>query len=122
MNRKIVYIIIVIAVAACAAKTAFSYEAKGKRDPFVPLIGQDKRGCAATLEGVSSVQDVVLEGIATGSGGKNVAILNGQMIKENDKFGVLRIKKISKKTVEISIEGKDYTLNLQKEEGIKVGK
>ena len=127
MNRKIVYIIMVMAVVTAALfgvlpKPASGYESKSKRDPFVPLIGQDKGSRSAGLEGVVSVTDVLLEGIAIGHSGKNIAILNGQMVKEKDKFGLLQVKKISKNTVELSIDGKDYTLSLQNEEGIKIGK
>ncbi len=126
MKRKIVYIIIVMAVFAAVLSsllpgTISGYESKGKRDPFIPLIGQDKGSRPAGLEGIVNIQDVLLEGIAMGPLGKNIAILNGQMVKENDKFGLLQIKKISKKTVELSIDGKVYTLNLQDEKGIKVG-
>ena len=120
------YIIIVMAVFAAVLSsllpgTISGYESKGKRDPFIPLIGQDKGSRPAGLEGIVNIQDVLLEGIAMGPLGKNIAILNGQMVKENDKFGLLQIKKISKKTVELSIDGKVYTLNLQDEKGIKVG-
>ncbi|MDP3730824.1 MAG: hypothetical protein Q8R14_04805 [Candidatus Omnitrophota bacterium] len=127
MNRRIVYIIIVAASVAAALscllpRSASGYEPKGKRDPFVPLLGQEKRNRPAGLEGVAAVEDVLLEGIAIGPLGKNIAILNGQMVKEADQFGLLRVKKISKKTVELSIDGKDHTLSLQDEEGIKIGK
>ncbi|MDO8536147.1 MAG: hypothetical protein Q7S30_03980 [Candidatus Omnitrophota bacterium] len=127
MKRNIVYIIILMAVAAagllCAMPGQVSgYEPKGKRDPFIPLVGQEKASRPAGLEGIISIQDVLLEGIAIGPSGKNIAILNGQMVKEKDKFGVLEVKKISKKMIELSIEGKDFTLSLQDEEGIKIGK
>jgi hypothetical protein len=124
MKRKIVYIIMVMAAAALSylvPAPVSGYESKGKRDPFVPLVGQDKGGSSAGLEGIVSVNDVLLEGIAIGPMGKNIAILNGQMVKEKDKFGLLQINKISKKTVELSIDGKVHTLSLQEEKGIKVG-
>ena len=126
MNRKIVYIIVMMAVVAAALSCippgpVSGYESKGKRDPFVSLVGQDKVSHSAGLEGIVSVNDVLLEGIAIGPSGKNIAILNGQMVKEKDKFGLLQIKKISKKTVELSIDGKVHTLSLQEEKGIKVG-
>ena len=126
MNRKIVYITAVVAVAAAALSyllpgPAVGYESKGKRDPFIPLIGQEKVSRVRGLEEITSVEDIFLEGIAIGPVGNNIAILNGQMVKENNKFGALQIKKISKKTVEISIDGKFHTLSLQEEEGIKVG-
>jgi hypothetical protein len=124
MNRKIVYIITVTVAAALVylpSGPVYGYESKGKRDPFVSLVGQDKGSHSAGLEGIVSIQDVLLEGIAMGPSGKNIAILNGQMVKEKDRFGLLQIKKISKKTVELSIDGKVHTLSLQEEKGIKVG-
>lgn len=126
MDRKIVYITIVMALVAVALLYVLpgpvsGYESKGKRDPFVPLVGQDKGSHSAGLEGITSVNDVLLEGIAIGPSGKNIAILNGQMVKEKDKFGLLQIRKIAKKTVELSIDGKIHILSLKDEEGIKIG-
>lgn len=127
MKRRIVYIVVTMAVVAAALScilpgSVSGYESKGKRDPFVPLIGQDKVNRLGGLEGIISVNDVLLEGIAIGPSGKNIAILNGQMVKEKDKFGLLQIKKISKKTVELSIDGKIHILSLKDEEGIKIDK
>ncbi|MDD5174226.1 MAG: hypothetical protein WC482_03935 [Candidatus Omnitrophota bacterium] len=124
MNRKIVYIVMIMVAVALLylpPRPVSGYESKGKRDPFVPLVGQDKGSNSAGLEGIISINDVILEGIAIGHSGKNVAILNGQMVKEKEKFGLLQIRKISKKTVELSIDGKVYKLSLQDEKGIKVG-
>lgn len=93
----------------------FIYDPEGKRDPFVSLIGQE-RSAGAGLETVASPEELKLEGIAIGSGGKEIAILNGRIVKENDKFGSLLIKKITRKSVEFSIEGRDYKLTLQEPE------
>jgi hypothetical protein len=129
--HKILFIVTIItlgaglAAAPCAycetaAQDKIKYEAKGKRDPFVPLIGQEKAKVAG-LENIASVEDINIEGIAIGSGGKNVAILNGQMVKDNDKFGALQIKKVSRKEVKISIDGKDYTLKLPEPQKVNSG-
>ena len=91
------------------------YNAKGKRDPFIPLIGQEKKKITG-LEGVASLDELTLEGIAIGALGKRIAIMNGQMVRENDVFGMLLIKKISQKSVDLSIDGKDYRLELQEPE------
>jgi len=100
----------------------FTYNAKGKRDPFVPLIGR-AIPIIVTLKEVLSPNELTLEGIAIGAGGKQIAILNGQMVRENDRFGALLIKKISQKRVEFSIEGKDYKMNIREpEEKIDSGK
>ncbi len=111
------YMCVYALYGACAdaASDGFKYDPKGKRDPFIPLVGQEK-SMGAGLETVVSPDDLKLEGIATGAGGKQVAIINGQMVRENDKFGALLIKKISRKSVELSIEDSPHTLTLQEPE------
>jgi len=131
MYKIIVYTFVLIACicvlafygyCADAASSDFHYDAKGKRDPFVPLIGQERSAAGAVgLETITSPDDLNLEGIATGSGGRQVAIINGQMVKKNDKFGALLIKNVSRNSVNISIEGADYTLTLQEPEKENAG-
>jgi hypothetical protein len=100
----------------------FEYESKGKRDPFIPLIGQENPKIS-NLGDITSIEDIRVDGIAMGAGGKNIAILNGQVVKDNDKFGAVCIKRISQKAVQLSIEEKDYTVRLQGPgEGNKSGK
>ena len=129
--RKILVFIIMLEICLCFFRQygycaditddPIIYSAKGKRDPFVSLIGQEKNKIIS-LEGITSIDELTLEGIAIGAGGKQVAILNGQMVKDNDKFGSLVVKKISRKSVLVSIDGKDYSLNIQEQEGSKGGK
>ncbi|MDP3791819.1 MAG: hypothetical protein Q8R38_07240 [Candidatus Omnitrophota bacterium] len=129
MYKTIVYTLLVIVFLSIPApyiwcadslSDGFIYDSRGKRDPFVPLIGQE-RSAGAGLETVVSFDDLRLEGIATGIGGRQVAIINGQMVKEKDKFGALLIKKISRKQVDLSIEGRDYALTLQEPEKENAG-
>ena len=127
MNEKIVYISVLIGVAVAASPyllpgSVFGYDSQGQRDPFVPLaVQEEKRLRPSTLEEIVDVEDLILEGIAISPSGRNVAILNGRIVKEKNSIGVIQIKKISKKIVELSIGGKNYSLSLQKEEGAKVG-
>ncbi len=100
-----------------AGEQRFQYDARGRRDPLVPLIGKDKPSILK-LENVTSVEDARLEGIADGAMGK-IAILNGELVKENDKFGEVVIKKIANRSVTITIEGKLYTIALPEEGGRK---
>ena len=87
------------------------YDAGGKRDPFVPLIGIN-RPAASKLENVTSITDVKLEGIANNPSGNLVAILNGEIVKEGDRFGDIQIKKITKTTVTILMAGVSYDKDL----------
>ncbi len=99
----------------------FKYEAKGRRDPFVPLVGKEISSVASLMT-ISSIADLKLEGIATGPKGKNVAIMNGEMVKERDRFGELEIKKITKKAVTVLITGAEYIVELPEEGGIQIEK
>lgn len=121
--RKRAYILcLLFLVASLFAQVSvgenFKYESHGKRDPFVPLVGVD-RPTVSRLEDVTSIADVKLEGIASSPKGNLIAVLNGVMVKEGDKFGDIEIKKITRKTVTIVMGGKSYDKELAEEGGIK---
>ena len=120
-NSQYLTIVFCIAVSVTAPSWGveiFNYEPKGKRDPFVPLIGSG-RNVSTGLEGIVSIEDVNLEGIAMGAKGKWVAIINGQLMKEDDKAGSLMIKRIADKKVTLSIDDKVYDVTLPEEGGAK---
>ncbi|MCM8761381.1 MAG: hypothetical protein NC938_01915 [Candidatus Omnitrophica bacterium] len=116
---SIILLVMIVPLGHCEN---FQYESHGKRDPFVPLVGVD-RPAAGRLEEITSVADIRLEGIATGAGKSMVAILNGEVVKEGDKFGDIEIKKITGRKVSILFGGKPYEMSLTEEEGgIKSGR
>lgn len=102
--------------AQCVLCDGFKYESRGKRDPFVPLVG-GSRPIVMKLEDATSADDVKVEGIAIGAQGKKVAILNAEVLKEGDKVGEVELVRVEKKFVTISIGGKSYNLYLPGEEG-----
>lgn len=99
-----------------ASAKVFQYEAHGRRDPFVPLIGKEKP-MVVRIEDVVSTDDLRLEGIAIGAKGERIAILNGEMLKEKRKIGDLEVKKITERTVTVSIGGQDHIIKLSEEGG-----
>jgi hypothetical protein len=113
---KIWVLFLVLAIVASSYAEGFQYESRGKRDPFVPLVGMD-RPTVTRLEDVTSADDVKLEGIATGAGGIQVAMVNGELLKEGSKVGEVEIGKISKKHITILIGQKAYDIYLPGEEG-----
>lgn len=120
--RYILPLLVVTAIFAQPGSAEnFTYESQGKRDPFVPLIGVD-RPSLSKLEDITSIADVRLEGIASKSGGKMVAILNGEIAREGDKFGDIEIRKITKDTVTIFMGGHSYDKNLGEEGGKTSGR
>ncbi len=93
----------------------FKYDTRGKRDPFVPLVGAFERAKISGLENVVSIDDVRLEGIAVGPGGKKTVVMNGKMMKEGDRTGVVEILKIDKEAVTLMVGGARYSIDLPKE-------
>lgn len=113
------FAVCVVMIAGSASYTspkASAYEPHGRRDPFVPLIGKE-RPTVVRIEDVMSIDDLKLEGIAIGAKGERIAILNGEMLKEKKKIGDLEVKKITKRTVTISISGQDHIIKLSEEGG-----
>ena len=110
--------ILLAMAAACsgAAEKTFEYNAHGKRDPFVPLVGVAKEGSAGGAWGVFSIDDVVLQGITLGPGGERCVIINGEIMKEGDKMGLLSVKSIGNNEVTLQIEDKTFEKKLYEEQ------
>lgn len=120
--RRILLIIALLAIVTSpkfSEAEQFKYDPHGKRDPMVPLIGQEKPGGAVGFSEIVSIDDVRLEGIAGETAGKRVAIINGELVKENFKSGEIQIEKIAKNSVTLTISGKEFTIKLPEEGGQK---
>lgn len=117
-SSVMILILTVLSTTVFCADVTMKYQSKGKRDPFVPLVGPESSHVSGLAE-IVSIDDVHLEGIAVGARGSMTAILNGDIVKEGDAPGQIIIKKITNNTVYLSLSGKDYELHLQEERGKK---
>ena len=98
-----------------AEENIFSYENNGKRDPFWPLASPS--GALINYDQDLSVSDMDLEGVMLEKDGRNVAIINGTIIKVNEKVGLFTVisinadgvvlKKGQEKTVSLKIKKED---------------
>jgi hypothetical protein len=87
-------------VIFCGRGGALEYNARGRRDPFVPLAGVTRKG---TTGGIYSVDDVMLQGIVIGPDGAYNAIINGKVVKAGDTVGRLFVESIENNVVVIKI-------------------
>lgn len=120
MRRTVLVIVFLVLLSLPSSLKAeqYRYDPHGKRDPLIPLVGQDKPGGSVAFSEIVSIDDVRLEGIA-GENNKRTAIINGELVKENFKSGEVQIEKITKNSVTLTISGKEFTIKLPEEGGQK---
>jgi len=117
VKKSIVLGVVIISVVLCLsvhAEDVHTYQSHGKRDPLVPLVGVNI-SAISSLEDVVSIEDVVLQGVATSAGGEKIVILNGEMVKEGKSGGHVTVKDISSDKVVIMIDDEEYVLTMREE-------
>jgi hypothetical protein len=97
------------------AQEEFVYDAKGKRNPFIPLVTSD--GKILNLDSVeSNNKGLALEGIIYDKNGISYAIMNGAVVTVGDTVGDIRILKIEKNKVIFIKDGQTSEIQLKEEE------
>ena len=86
------------------------YDSGKRRDPFVPITGEDASVSATSSSGIK------LEGIIYDPNNRSMAILNGKTFQQGESIGDATIVKIQKDHVVISISGEEKTLFIRQEE------
>jgi type II secretory pathway component PulC len=100
---------LLILVPSSFAASEVSYDSGKRRDPFVPLTGEDV-SVSASSSGVR------LEGIIYDPSERSMAILNGRTYQTGEIVGDATVLKILKDHVVISVGGEEKTLWMRKEE------
>lgn len=101
-------------VPNAAEATQFTYDAKGKRDPFVPLVTPDGRLLKLDEEAGGDL-NLSLEGIIYDKNGISYAVVNGAVLKTGDKIGDYRVLRIEERKVAFIRDGQTQEIELTKE-------
>ena len=108
-------VILVLSISGLVfAEEGFKYNAKGRRDPFIPLISESG-GYASDAYEASAVEDIRLEGIVWDDAKGSIAIINGEIAREGDSIGSIKILKINKDSVIFNAGGENVKVELNKE-------
>ena len=102
--------------APACAEDAYAYDRRGKRDPFIPLVGVTSKISAGSIADILSIEDVDLQGIAGDSGGRMFAIINGDVITEGETIGRVTLKEISNYRITLIIDGSEYPVTIYEKE------
>lgn len=93
----------------------FVYDDHGRRDPLWPLVSP--AGNIIDYEKKEfQFTDLKLEGIISGQGDQNLAIINGQILKVRDQVGTFVVTDIGKDEVVLMKDQREFRLELKKEE------
>ncbi|MEW6009163.1 MAG: hypothetical protein AB1629_05985 [Candidatus Omnitrophota bacterium] len=98
---------------AFAQETNFIYTIKNNRDPFMPLVSPD--GYIINLEPQSEISDINLEGIIFDPKGTSFAVINGNVIAENETVGKFKIVGVKKDKIILQNGKKTYIIELIKD-------
>jgi hypothetical protein len=98
---------------AFAQEKQFTYDAKGKRNPFIPLITSDGRLLKLDKEEV--VGDLAVEGIIFDKKGRSYAIANGQVVGIGDSVAGYEVLKIENNKVLFIKDGQIREIAIHKE-------
>ena len=100
------------------------YDEGARRGPFVPLADENGMRRNLSQSGAEGELPVKLQimGILA-SEGSAMAIINGEVVKEGDSIGDVKIEKIDEKSVSVNYQNKIYKLMLrEEEEGTEIAK
>lgn len=100
--------------AIASAQDEFTYDAKGKRNPFIPLVTPDGR--LVKLEQDQGGQDVAIQGIIFDKHGVSYAIVNSNVVGVGDNIGDYRVLKIMPNKVIFIKDGQAVEIGMAKEE------
>jgi hypothetical protein len=98
----------------CFAQEVFTYNAKGKRNPFIPLVTSDGR--LLKLDKEESQGDLLIEGIIYDKQGRSFAIVNAAVVGIGDMVADYQVLKIEEKKVIFIKEGKTIEAEMYKQE------
>jgi hypothetical protein len=106
-------IIFFIAGIALAEEQQFTYDSKGKRNPFIPLLTEDGR--LVKLDKEEAKGDLQVEGIIFDKRGRSYAIVNSQVVGIGDSIAGYAVLKIENNKVVFIKEDKITEIEIHKE-------
>jgi hypothetical protein len=118
MSRNRMMIAVLAALGALAVLPQvraddFVYDARGKRNPFIPLVTSDGRYLKLEAEEQKKEEELRLEGIIYDKYGISYAVVNGIVVKTGDLVGEYQVLKIDEKEVLFMREGQEKRVELK---------
>lgn len=97
INLLILFFCLLFISSNLYADGGFTYDSKGKRNPFIPLVTADGR--LLKLQENEQNKEISLSGIIYDKRGVSYAIVNGMVVGVGDRVGEYRVLNILEKKV-----------------------
>ncbi len=82
------------------------YQGRGKRDPFVQLVGSGTKQMTGGLLAVESPDELVVDGVVLDADpSKSVVIANGTVLRMGEEVGNVKLLKINAESALFSVNG-----------------
>lgn len=96
LNKKILICLFFLGlILPCAfGQEEFTYDAKGKRNPFIPLVTPEGRLLKLDKEETVFTNGLAIEGIIYDKLGRSFAIVNANVVGIGDRVGDFQVLKI----------------------------
>lgn len=94
----------------------FTYDTKGKRNPFIPLVTPEGRLLKLDKHEDTTQQGLAIEGIIYDKLGRSFAIVNAAVVGIGDMVGDFQVLKILENKVIFIKDGEPLEVELAKEE------
>jgi len=94
----------------------FVYDAKGKRNPFIPLVTAQGRLLKLDKQEAASSGGLVIEGVIYDKFGRSFAIVNTNVVGIGDSVGDYQVLKIQENKVIFIKDGEPLEVELTKED------
>lgn len=94
----------------------FGYDAKGRRNPFIPLVTSEGRLLKLDKQEAVSAGGLAIEGIIYDKLGRSFAIVNASVVGIGDYIGDYQVLKIFENKVVFIKDGQPLEVELIKEE------
>ena len=101
LNKKflIVLLLLGLILPLAFAQGEFIYDAKGKRNPFIPLVTPEGRLLKLDKQEATSVEGLAVEGIIYDKFGRSFAIVNANVVGIGDLVGDYQVLKIQENKI-----------------------
>jgi len=117
LNKRFLIVLFLVLVLCKAAfsEGEFVYDAKGKRNPFIPLVTPEGRLLKLDKQEATSSGGLVVEGIIYDKFGRSFAIVNTNVVGIGDLVGNYQVLKIQENKVIFIKDGEPLEVELSQE-------